>query len=1041
MKQSRRWIACLAMLLVAACLMSTVGCNLGTGGNTTVTTGGDTQPSGTPGGNGGNGNGGDQSTPSGNTATYTVSVKSIGGMVMSGVNVFVYECDENGALVRDENGPTGLKTYGKTNAEGVASLKLAPNGKYRAMLEEVPEGYIMSEDGYPLSANGTEIVLTSQVITGDSANVNYAAQGYKLGDVMHDFTVTDPDGTAYKLSEILKTKKAVVLNFWYIGCKWCIEEFPHMEMAYGQYSDEIEILALNPDWTDDSEKDVKNFKATFTGGSEEDGTAFEGLSFPMAKDKLGLYMGFGVNAYPTSVVIDRYGVICMIYPGAIPSVSKFAALFNHFAAANYDQTLITDPSVLTPMQKPTVEMPSSESIGAALNSGNITVTYSPEEDEYSWPFVVGNDGNGKNFVYASNSEIDSSYAILHAKVTLQANQALAFDYLASCERGNDVLFVLVDGESIYQISGQGTDWETCYPYVALEAGEYDLAFCYLKDEDTDRGDDTVYLSNLRIVTVGEITKETYIPRECATGLMDDFGGFEHYVEVYFNENDGYYHVGSENGPLLLADLMGATTFDPNNSLLTLSYAGAFAVGGVNYHDQLLPYLNMASNSKVEGLCTVNYELGELLKKIATAVGIDVVNTDKQWLQMCTYYNAYGTNGVEFADPIRGLCNASAFPTVETVDPADPQYNEVVYDRLLMPRGYKYKFVPTTSGAYRITSYGSNQELNAWIFREDGSILYTYELCERMWSDHHDENNLTMTFYLEAGVAYYINIAFWDVYGMGTFYFDICRMGDTAEVFKLASPGYFTYEENEFTGSMGSMVVGGIEVVLHTDGYYHEKRADGTVGSIVYVDFTGLTTMFNLPLIDMLGIDGFNFTYSAGDLEVLADIEAVEAYLCEDMLIKQMGEEAFAAWAIEYRFEEVVFGALHGENGKADEKDLVVLGYLAQCKVDVEEFEACICELMGADFDYDEWAEKVKVEDVFNGIYHGIGDKTEIVRTYVETKMFSSENGDARELDGCIAVDAELAEILQTLMDTYSLQVENSWTKLCYYYEYLGPAAA
>ena len=47
-------------------------------------------------------------------------------------------------------------------------------------------------------------------------------------------------------------------------------------------------------------------------------------------------------------------------------------------------------------------------------------------------------------------------------------------------------------------------------------------------------------------------------------------------------------------------------------------------------------------------------------------------------------------------------------------------------------------------------------------------------------------------------------------------------------------------------------------------------------------------------------------------------------------------------------------------------------------------------------------------------------------------------GDAPELEGCVAVDKELGEILQKLMDKYSLSgVENSWTKLCYYYKSLG----
>jgi hypothetical protein len=36
------------------------------------------------------------------------------------------------------------------------------------------------------------------------------------------------------------------------------------------------------------------------------------------------------------------------------------------------------------------------------------------------------------------------------------------------------------------------------------------------------------------------------------------------------------------------------------------------------------------------------------------------------------------------------------------------------------------------------------------------------------------------------------------------------------------------------------------------------------------------------------------------------------------------------------------------------------------------------------------------------------------------------------------VDAELAELLQMLMDKYTLQgVKDSWVKVCFYYQHLG----
>ena len=97
----------------------------------------------------------------------------------------------------------------------------------------------------------------------------------------------------------------------------------------------------------------------------------------------------------------------------------------------------------------------------------------------------------------------------------------------------------------------GTDenprWETCYPWVALEDGVYEVAICYAKDGSNNAGDDTIYIDNMRVVDQSEIQVETFIPRQAAVEQAD---GTYKYVEVVYNEADGYYHVGSENGPLL-----------------------------------------------------------------------------------------------------------------------------------------------------------------------------------------------------------------------------------------------------------------------------------------------------------------------------------------------------------------------------------------------------------------------------------------------------------------------------------------------------------
>lgn len=153
---------------------------------------------------------------------------------------------------------------------------------------------------------------------------------FKRGDVFADMTVTTPDGKTYKISEILKEKKAVVLNFWYINCGPCQMEFPYMQDAYETYQSDLEILAVNPyDGTDET---VADFQKKYE------------LTFPMAvvEEEWAQYMG--LQAYPTTVVIDRYGIVSFVHTGMITEVDEFNKLFAFFTAEDYEQTVIRNIS-------------------------------------------------------------------------------------------------------------------------------------------------------------------------------------------------------------------------------------------------------------------------------------------------------------------------------------------------------------------------------------------------------------------------------------------------------------------------------------------------------------------------------------------------------------------------------------------------------------------------------------------------------------------------------------------------------------------------
>ena len=93
-----------------------------------------------------------------------------------------------------------------------------------------------------------------------------------------------------------------------------------MEVAYQDYKQDLEIIALSP----------YDARETIVAFQEE-----HSLSFPMAACNRDLVMGFGIGSYPTSVVIDRNGLICLIHSGAITDTQMFRKLFQTFTAEDY----------------------------------------------------------------------------------------------------------------------------------------------------------------------------------------------------------------------------------------------------------------------------------------------------------------------------------------------------------------------------------------------------------------------------------------------------------------------------------------------------------------------------------------------------------------------------------------------------------------------------------------------------------------------------------------------------------------------------------
>ena len=350
-----------------------------------------------------------QSEPAAILADCTVTVQSEGGMPLANVDVSIYT---------DKN-KTELVDFVRTDENGVAKLNMdIPSGSI-LFLSKVPEGYAVA-DYYTLTEKDT--VLSLKVISDSEL------APIKLGGGMFNFTVTDQSGTEYTLSKLLETKKAVVLNFWYTNCVPCKMEFPYLQQAYNEHENDVALLALNP--VDDA-----NAVAAFATEN--------GLTMPMiACDPQWADLISGI-AYPTTVVIDRFGTIALIHVGSVDNVSTFENLFAHFVADDYTQSTFKNISSFE-----TAEDDSTSTTDASDSTDTTTTTNTTgHSDSTGTTKKTTATGTASNNGTTTQNSGSSAYngKLVNPDAPIEYGGVLAFD--AEVKAGEMVLY------HVYRVSG------------------------------------------------------------------------------------------------------------------------------------------------------------------------------------------------------------------------------------------------------------------------------------------------------------------------------------------------------------------------------------------------------------------------------------------------------------------------------------------------------------------------------------------------------------------------------------------------------------
>jgi peroxiredoxin len=156
---------------------------------------------------------------------------------------------------------------------------------------------------------GTVALLAWSLLTPPAAAPHPAASAGTplpaaplVGHRAPDVTLLDLSNNSVTLSSL--RGKLVVLNFWYAACEPCRYEMPILERAYhanGAHG----VVVLGVNIVDDAQT-TSAFVAEL------------GIDYPIVRDRgQRAVLTYQVTHTPTTFVIDRYGVIRAVVPGAI----------------------------------------------------------------------------------------------------------------------------------------------------------------------------------------------------------------------------------------------------------------------------------------------------------------------------------------------------------------------------------------------------------------------------------------------------------------------------------------------------------------------------------------------------------------------------------------------------------------------------------------------------------------------------------------------------------------------------------------------------
>ena len=177
------------------------------------------------------------------------------------------------------------------------------------------------EEYASLKADADKIREIENQITAlpqDEATSQSAAEN---GSTFPQFEGKDLDGNSVD-SSLFANNAFTVVNFWFSGCKPCVEELSKLN----ELNDTIkkmggEVVGINTDTLDDNQDGIKEAKDIL----KSQGASYKNLTFA-SDSTVGKYAG-NIMAFPTTVLVDKDGnIVGEPFMGGIDDQSNYEQL-------------------------------------------------------------------------------------------------------------------------------------------------------------------------------------------------------------------------------------------------------------------------------------------------------------------------------------------------------------------------------------------------------------------------------------------------------------------------------------------------------------------------------------------------------------------------------------------------------------------------------------------------------------------------------------------------------------------------------------------